>query len=300
MLKTVRPLASISAVLIGLSLAQAASAQTYVREGFVTSGNCASCDLSQKSMTRMKLVDADFSNSNFYRSNLSGGHFDGSNLSGAVFSKAYLVGAEGEKVDLTGAVLRDATLTQAKLTASHFMGADMRRADLSDGTFMGSDFSGADLSSANARGADFTGAVMRKARLPMVTLDGADLSGADLQGVRAVDASFEGTVFDDANIAGADMRSARGLSQAQLDTACGDSETRLPLSLSVPYCDPDVIAEFERAAEDHDLAQGLARLDAAIRDVESLIRQPGMDLSSRRQLQRVHSQLVGSRRALAQ
>jgi len=304
MIRSVRYSSVITLALLGLLSAQTVQAQsqgqTFVRERFHTSGSCASCDLSQKSMTRMQLVDADFSNSNFFRSNLSGGRLDRSNLVGAVFSKAYLIKVEGVEVDFTDAVLRDATLTQAKLTTSQFVGADMRRADLTEGLFNESDFTQADLSSAIAKGANFSGAKLREARLPMATLDGADLSGVDMQDTRAADISLEGATLEGANLVGADLRNARGLTQEQLDTACGDSNTRLPLSLSVPYCDPDMIAEFDRAAEDHDHVQGLARLDNAIREVEGLIRQPGIDLGSRRRLQRIHSQLVGSRRALAQ
>ena len=300
MIASVRYSPFIGLAFLGLFSAQAAQGQTYVRERFHTSGSCASCDLSQKSMTRMQLVDADFSNSNFFRSNLSGGRLDRSNLAGAVFSKAYLVRVQGADVDFSDAVLRDATLTDAQLTKSHFMGADMRRADLSSGQFGESDFSKADLSSAIAKGADFSGAILREARLPMATLDEANLTGADMQDIRAADVSLAGATLKDANLVGADLRNARGLTQEQLDTACGDSNTRLPLSFSVPYCDPEVIAEFEAAADDHDHVQGLARLDNAIRDVEGLVNQPGIDLGSRRRLQRIHSQLVASRRSLAQ
>ena len=263
-----------------------------------SSGNCASCDLSEKSMARMRLVDANFANSNFYRSNLSGGHLDRSDLSGAVFTKAFLVSVKGEAVNLTGAILRDATLTDAELKTSLFTGSDMRRADLSRGDFTDSDFSQADLSSSNLRNAVMTGANFREARMRMASLDGADLSGADLQGVAADDVSFAKTILIDANLSGADLRNARSLTQEQLDTACGDSNTILPLSLSIGYCDPSVVANFEGRTSAQDYAQAVARLDAAIVDVEAMIAQPELDARNRRRLQRVHSQLVGSRRSL--
>ena len=265
-----------------------------------SSGSCAFCDFSQKSMTRLRLRDADFSNSNFYRSNLSGGHFDGTDLSGAVFSKAYLVKTEGTRVNLEGAVLRDATLIQATLTESRFAGADLRRADLSEGDFTASDFSRADLSSSNARGADFTDAVMREARLPMANLDGATLARADFTAARAVDISLADADLTDAVLAGADLRSARGLTQGQLDTACGDAQTRLPASLTVTYCDPSVTSQLERASGDHDHTQAMLRLDSAIRDLEGMMQSPTLDRTERRALERVHNQLVGSRRALSQ
>jgi len=306
-----------SAALV-LTIASAAIAQTATAQSpfgdsqirvdarmHTSSGSCASCDFSQKSMTRMRLQDADFSNANFYRSNLSGGRFTGTNLSGAVFSKAFLVKAEGELVNLEAAVLRDATLIQAKLTNSRFTSADLRRADLSEGEFNDSDFTRADLSSANARGADFTGAILREARLPMANLDNAKLNGVDLRDSRAVDISLEGADLTDANLAGADFRSARGLTQAQLDTACGDAQTRLPARLTVTYCDASTISQFERAAiereqGEHDHSQAMLRLDNAIRDIEAIMTATSTDRTQRRALERVHNQLVGSRRALAQ
>lgn len=263
-----------------------------------SSGNCASCDLSEKSMARMRLVDANFANSNFYRSNLSGGLLDRSDLSGAVFTKAFLVSVKGEAVNLSGAILRDATLTDAELKSSRFVSADMRRADLSRGDFSGSDFSSADLSSSNLRDAVMTGANFREARLRMASLDGSDLSGADLQGATADDVSFAETNLSEANLSGADLRNARSLTQEQLNGACGDANTILPVSLSIGYCDPSVVAEFQSRTSAQDYAQAVARLEAAIVDVEAIIAQPDLDARSRRRLQRVHSQLVGSRRSL--
>ena len=278
----------------------AASAQIRVDATIQSSsGSCVGCDLSQKSMTRLRLKDADFSGSNFYRSNLSGGRFDGTNLSGAVFSKAYLIKAEGSRVDLTNAVLRDATLTHAALRESRFASADLRRADLTRGTFTGSDFQKADMSSAIARGADFSGADMTGARLPMANLSNADLSDAVFTDTRAAEVTFTDATMKGARFDGADLRSAEGLTQGQLDTACGDARTRLPVGLSVPYCEDGFAAvETLGSHTDHDHGRAMQRLDSAIAEVEAIIGDAETSASQRRKLQRVHSQLVGSRREL--
>jgi uncharacterized protein YjbI with pentapeptide repeats len=108
--------------------------------------------------------------------------------------------------DYSGARLRQATLTAAVLSRSRLVKADLRDVDAYGAVFAGSDLHGADLSHAT-----FVGAY----------LEGADLSNARLEG---------------ANFAGAEMKRARGLTQAQLDRACGDSTTQLPPGLHISAC----------------------------------------------------------------
>jgi uncharacterized protein YjbI with pentapeptide repeats len=52
-------------------------------------------------------------------------------------------------------------------------------------------------------------------------LEGANFSGARLTGT---------------NFSGAEMGRARGLSQGQLNGACGDGATELPAGLRIPAC----------------------------------------------------------------
>lgn len=108
--------------------------------------------------------------------------------------------------DFTGARLRQANLSLAVMNRSRFTGADLRFVEAYGGVFSSADFSGADLTQAS-----FVGAY----------LQGADLQGATLTG---------------ANFSGAEMTRARGLTQARLNGACGDTATRLPPGLTVPPC----------------------------------------------------------------
>jgi len=88
-------------------------------------------------------------------------------------------------------------------------GADLRGADLA-----GKDLRGASLAGASLRGALLIGADLRETDLSFADLTGADLRGADL--------------------AGADLAASLFLSQPQLDSARGDTRTRLPSRLSRP------------------------------------------------------------------
>lgn len=81
------------------------------------------------------------------------------------------------------------------------------------------DFIGADLRKTNLRGADLRGAYLIAANLRGVDLSGADLIGADLR---------------DADLRGANLTNSIFLTQAQINTAKGDSNTRLPMSLTRP------------------------------------------------------------------
>jgi uncharacterized protein YjbI with pentapeptide repeats len=86
---------------------------------------------------------------------------------------------------------------------------DLRGADL-----IGARLKGADLRGANLRGAYLIGADLRGADLRMADLTGADLRDADLRGT-----DLSGSIF---------------LIQSQLDAAKGNTETKVPSSLTRP------------------------------------------------------------------
>lgn len=81
------------------------------------------------------------------------------------------------------------------------------------------DLFGADLRKTNLRGADLRGAFLIAANLSGTNLSGADLIGADLR---------------DADIRGADLSESMFVTQSQINTARGDSSTKLPESLAYP------------------------------------------------------------------
>lgn len=81
------------------------------------------------------------------------------------------------------------------------------------------DLFGADLRKTNLIGADLRGALLIAANLSGNDLSGADLIGSDMR---------------DANIMGADLSKSIFLTQAQINSAKGDSRTKLPKSLKHP------------------------------------------------------------------
>ncbi len=110
-------------------------------------------------------------------------------------------------------------------------GCNLAGADLSNTCVKAHDLHGADFDGATAvlmcmSYANFSNATFRATDLSAANLAHADLDGADLTGA----------IMDITSIKGTDLTSTRGLTQKQLDQACGDAETRVPAGLKVRLC----------------------------------------------------------------
>lgn len=130
----------------------------------------------------------------------------GSSCPGCNLFQAEFNGLQATGLDFTGARLRQADLSLTVLNRTRFNRADMR-----DVNAYGAVFSSASFAGANLTNAGFVGAYLRGANFAGATLAGTDFSGADMAG-------------------------ARGLTQGQLDRACGDGTTTLPGGLHIPPC----------------------------------------------------------------
>ena len=117
-------------------------------------------------------------------------------------------------------------LNNKQVSSRNFAGARMRQADFSLSVFKHENFRGADLRDVNGYGALFTNADFSGANLTNATFVGAYLEGAN----------FHGATIEGVNFAGAEMDKAVGLTQRQLDKACGDDTTVLPKGLRLPVC----------------------------------------------------------------
>jgi uncharacterized protein YjbI with pentapeptide repeats len=122
--------------------------------------------------------------------------------------------------------LFQADLSNKTLKARNYAGARLRQADLSLSVFNHGDFAGADLRDANGYGALFSSANFTHANMTNSTFVGAFLQGAN----------FRGATLSGVNFSGAQMDRAVGLSQGQLNGACGDPSTTLPRGLRLPVC----------------------------------------------------------------
>lgn len=82
--------------------------------------------------------------------------------------------------------------------------------------------------------ADLIGADLRRIDLRGADLRGACLIAADLRGTELIGTDFIGADFRDADLRGADLTKSIFLTQAQINTAKGDTSTKLPASLTRP------------------------------------------------------------------
>ncbi len=186
-------------------------------------------DWSNCSKERLMLGGQDLSGGIFEGAFLSGTGMQEANLAGAnlhlseivrtAFNMADLTGANLEKAlasraDFSGATLINTRLVKAEFLRVKFVGADLTGANLANGDFYRNDFSGAKLV-----GADMTGAIMPRS----VFLD-ADMTGAVMTDAFIFRSRLEGV----------DLSQAVGLTQSQLEQACGDNETKLPEGLTIP------------------------------------------------------------------
>lgn len=171
-------------------------------------------DLSRANLEGALLSGTDFRSTrligaNFVRTELLRTAFNDADLSGANFEKAL-----SSRANFAGAKLRNVRLVKAEFHRVNFEGADLTGADLSDGDFHRTNFSKAKL----------TNAMLVGALLPRSVFLEADLSGA----------SMTGAFLYRANIEGADLTAVKDLTQAQLEIACGNRNTKLPTGLSAP------------------------------------------------------------------
>jgi uncharacterized protein YjbI with pentapeptide repeats len=118
---------------------------------------------------------------------------------------------EAYEADFSGANLTDADFSGARMTFSIFVRTNLTRANLGDAILNVTD--------------------MRQANLAGANLSRANLGSADLRGVDLTGAFLYGTILYRTKLI-----DAKGLTQEQLDTACGNETTRLPPGLVVRPC----------------------------------------------------------------
>lgn len=174
---------------------------------------------------------------------LSKGRFAGTDFGRSDLSGTKLVEADMIEASIDRTALRTADLSRAKLARSNAY-----RADFTGAKLIGADLTKAELARTVFRWADLSGAILEKAELPRALLQGAVLSRAKLVGAdlsRAIlgdavlsGADFTGTEIYRTRIEGVDLSSVVGLTQPQLDSACGNPGTKLPKGLNHPAAWP--------------------------------------------------------------
>ena len=105
-------------------------------------------------------------------------------------------------------------------------GSRLRQSDMQLGTFDNWNLRGANLSVANLFGMRFNSSNFSNVNFENATLVGGYFGASN----------FTGANLSGANLSGADLHLVRGLTQGQLNRACGDRTTQLPGGLTIPRC----------------------------------------------------------------
>jgi uncharacterized protein YjbI with pentapeptide repeats len=171
-----------------------------------------------------KLAGARFDEAELSLAKFQGADLAGANLVKAVAWRANFTKANLEKANFTTAQMSRSLFVQAKLAGANFSKSELNRSDLT-----GADLSGADLSKAELARVNFTDAKLSGVDFDDSNLSRARLAGLDLSGVKMAGAHLFRT-----QLRGANLSRATGLTQPQLDIACGGPDTRLPAGLNPP------------------------------------------------------------------
>src|ERR1700754_2737314 len=105
-------------------------------------------------------------------------------------------------------------------------GADLTNTCVKDHDLRGANFDGANATLMCMSHSNFTNTSFRGTDLSGANMAGAKMDGADLTGAKTSITSFLGT----------DLTKVKGLTQAQLNVACGDTSTKLPPGLKIHVC----------------------------------------------------------------
>ena len=174
----------------------------------------------------------------------------GSDLAGARLVEADLTATDLMKTTLDGADFEKAKLLRASLAgasakATRFARVEAYRTDFRNLRAAGSTFQGAELQRSDFRGAELTKADFTKAELGRSQFDGADIGGvrfslanlarADLRGASlSAPLDFDRAFLFLTRLENLDLSTSTGLTQTQLDMACGNDQTVLPAGLTRP------------------------------------------------------------------
>lgn len=150
----------------------------------------------------------------------------GTNLTYTALSERSFACADLSDADLRGAVLHRADLTDADLSDAKLMEANLQETDLSCARLGGANLTNAYLFGANLTNASLSGggSVVTPCHVGAGSTSKANLRGADLTEAN----------LSEADLHGVDLSTAKGVTQAQLDSACADEDTIVPAGLRRP------------------------------------------------------------------
>jgi len=171
----------------------------------------------------------DFSNAKLNRTDFTGSDLRDTNLTGTSMVKATLT-----RSSIAGAKLLNASLSGVegiRLAAdkAQFQSVDMTKSMFFRARFVQAVLNDVDFSKAEFSRSDFTGAVLQNTTMESSNLSRVIFLATQFSNVNLKDAWTYLTDFS-----GVDLTATTGLTQNQVNLACGDANTKLPAELETP------------------------------------------------------------------
>jgi uncharacterized protein YjbI with pentapeptide repeats len=187
---------------------------------------------------RLDLRRTDLRGADLSQFDFGGAWFDHSRLEGATLGGGDFREADFSYCHLEGANLGDAHLEEAEFSFAYFDNTtSLANAHLEGAGFYGAHLEGSRLYMAHLSGADFDSAHLEGAKFGkpqnwvMPVPEGANLKRVYFGRAHLSDTSFENADLAGADLRNADLRQAVGLSREQLKNAVIDDATLLPLDI---------------------------------------------------------------------
>lgn len=224
------------ATLRGKNLNYAQAAEAFLVQADLSGATLQHANLQQARLQRATLRRADLTGASLLWASVRGADLRGAILEGAVLRAADLTGAKFSRFNnCHQRCFAAANLTRAILADAYLPGADLKEAildaaSLDDATLLKADLRGASMVKASLRRANLAGAQLSGAVVPplrncsdaqnacAVGPDPSEIAAADLSGADLLGAELGGAELAGVNLQDTDLRSATGLTLAQLAT----------------------------------------------------------------------------------
>lgn len=175
------------------------------------------------------MSEGDFSGANFKNIDMVASDLRKGNFERVNFERAIMTRVDGSQANMNNANLAKAESSRAKFIQTQFNSASFEKS-----VFFRGDFTAADMSKANLHKSEFSRTNFQSAILTDATVTFANIARANFRETTLVNTDFTSSWTFLTRFEGVNLSAAKGLTQGQIDIACGDDKTLLPTGLAAP------------------------------------------------------------------
>ena len=194
-------------------------------------------------MVEKILTGSILDNSSFKKAILTRAALDKAKIRLGTFDETILVDISARGTNFAGSTFTDTDLSAAKAQSASFKEAHFLLSHLTSGQYEKANFESTSFELSYAEYADFNGANFRYTQANRLDFTKAILDNADFYGAKLDGTNLHLTSMKQTDFSNADLTKALGLTQTQLNKACGDDRTLLPEGMTIPNCSAPLLAE---------------------------------------------------------